>query len=363
MYNLQINQNRSVFKRALKTPVTLILGIMMALTGILTIAFLASLKGDFSDLITSLSYSFRAFFPNYKSSSEELFEATTVIIIISAIVAPVLSFMGYLFTFIDSGSRSSKTPKGGTVVLMVSSIVSLLGFASILIMYLSSFETYTNALDSDYVSDDVISLFIRVTLLVVAYTLYGISNLIFNCSLSSMCSGTKRSGGGAVLFAISSIFVAFIYLLFIIDVTTEDDNLSDQGNLLIATLFFSAVSYILTAAFAFIFKSRINASVTPEYSAIPAAPVMEAPAYTGYANPYTQAPAPYPTYSPVADTQRVPVATNTEAVAVRTPVREAEEAFVNPTEKPADIPAFCAECGTPIKPDQVFCAVCGSKLK
>lgn len=356
----QNEQNRAQFKRALKNPVTLIVGIMLAVTGILTFAFFTSFKDDLSDLITRLSYSFRAFFPNYESSSEDLFEATTAIIIICTIIAPVLSFIGYLLTFIGSGSSASKSPKGGTVVLMISSIVSLLGFASILIMYLSSFETYTKALDSDYASDDTKSLFIRVTLFVIVCTLYGISNLIFNCSLVGMCGGNKRSGGGAVLFAISAICIAFIYLVYIIDVTTEDDSLSDQGNLLVASLFFSAVSYVLTAVFAFIFKGRINASVTPEYSAMPAAPATEAPAYIGYA---PQAPAPYPTYAPVANTQKVPVTQQAEAVAVRTPVREAEEAFGTPTEKPSDIPAFCAQCGTPIKPEQVFCAQCGAKLK
>lgn len=356
-------QNRAQFKRALKNPVTLIVGIFLAVTGILTLSFYLSCKGDFEDMINRLASSFWSLFPNYESSSEDLYKTASTIIFLSTIIAPLLSFIGYLLTFIGSGSNPSKSPKGGTVLLMVSSIVSLFGFAMILIMYLSSFETYTEVLDSRYASDDAKSMFIRVTLLVIVCMLYGISNLIFNCSLVGMCGGSKRCGGGAVLFAVASICVAFIYFVFVIDYTTENDRLSDEGNLFIATLVFSAISYILSAVFGFIFRGRINSSEAPAYTSVPAQPYMQTPVYPGYATPYEPY-NPQPAYNPIENTQNIPAASPAQAVAVRTPVRESEESVAVVNDTPTnDAPAFCAQCGTPIKPEQVFCAQCGAKLK
>ncbi len=364
MNNLQTEQNRSIFKRALHTPVTLILGIMLAVTGILTIAYFGEFDCEFSELTEALSWSFCTLFPNDSSSAKDLYEAASAIVVLCTTIVPLLSFVGYLLTFIGSGNSPTKSPKGGTVVLIVSSILSLIGFTFILFMYLSSMETFAEAFEYRYAKDEAVSLFIRVTFLVVAYILYGISNLVLSCSMTGMCNGTKRSGSSSVLFGVSSILIAFIYFAYVLDYTSENDRLSDLENMFVAALVFSAISYILSAVFAFIFKGRINVQPVPAYAytSVPAASVAETPVYANYETPYAAnlAPTPYPAYTPEAHTQKFPVAAQQEAVAVRTAIREAEDI---PTENSGNTPAFCAQCGTPIKPEQIFCANCGAKLK
>lgn len=390
MYNNQnhqlIEQNRTQLKKALKSPVTLILGIMLALTGILTFAYLIKLDLKISDLISSFTFTFSSYFPNYNSSSNDIYESCTTIILLCIVVVPMLSFVGYLLTFTGASNKNnSTTPKGGTALLMGSAILSLLGFAAVLMMYMCSVGTYMEALDSRYVSDEILSKFIRVTLLVAAYVLYGISGLIFSSSANSMCNGQKRNGACSVLYGISAALIGLIYFIYLLDTTKDARYLSDINKMFNATIICSGASYILTAVMAFIFNGHIKANPAPvnaytpsanpansntpygyygAYPGTPSAPINQAHQASGYADNFTSNDTPYPAYNPVEDTQTFPVATEPEAVPVRNTIREAEDTIVTNGMPVSNIPAFCPECGTRVeKPDQIFCAECGTRIK
>ena len=357
-------QNQLHIKKFLKSPLIPALGIIYCIAAILPIAFVATYSNNLSKTFETLSAGLQTLFLAYGDITG-IFDVGTIIIVISAVLSPLILALSFILMFINSRNTSpSVSPKSGASLLVVGAFATLAGMGFAITMIAGSLIELFDETDLSMLPDEIISQIIRIGILALVYLLYSISLISFSVSLNNRCKSTKLSSGGSVMLGISSVLTAIIYMLFIIDTTADSVDMTDSQSLFISTLAFSAITYLVTAVFSFLYNAHMRK--TPAHIPLNEAhPTTYAHSKQNTVNQtlLTDDTTPLPIISATEDTLTFDHIKEASPIIAHTAIRETEDA---PSEEFAvvsyDIPAFCPECGTKTAKNQMFCAECGTRL-
>lgn len=334
-----VAKNRQHAKDFFKKPFTVAIALLYLACAILPAVFflkLAEYTGDLSNAKDYLSMSLGSLF-SAPAEMEELFSIGTIAIMATSILAPLLVSVSFIILFIVAKNKDPhKWGKAGCSVLTAGTSVASFGLTYTACMILFPLaEIFEKTKDTE-LSDEQTSYIVRLVVTVCAFLLYSLSFGMFTKAVFRNFNTPRFKGGfSACFFAVSSIIVGAVYMLFTIDMSeSASGNIDDNGKLMLSVFALSAVTHLVTSAFALVYFSHLKKQ--------PVAVV------------YPNAPAPAQQTAPV---NRTPVTHVTPAPVA--PVREAEATeYVTAY----DVPAFCPECGNAITPNQLFCAECGTKL-
>lgn len=339
MYNAPGKHIKDFFKK----PFTLIIALLFIIAAILPAVYylkLAESLGDLSDAKDNLALSLGGIF-SAPATMEELFSGGSLVIMITSVFAPLLIAVALIMLFVASKStKPNVTGKTAASALIGGASLVSFGMTYTACMILFPLVDLFENMNGSKLSNELTAYVVRLIVTLSALVLYSVSFGIFTKSVYKNLFISKARGRvAACFFGISSILMGVVYMLFTIDISEVSSGyLNDAGKLLLSAFALSAVTYIATAIFAFMYSAHIKNQPDLPLAAQPA-PVSTPIEPT--AQPQTV------NYSPVT----------VQPVVARTSVRQAD----CDTEK--DTPSFCPECGSAVIEHQLFCAECGTKLK
>ncbi len=393
-------QNIAIVKEYLKKPIVLTIGILYIVSivfSLITAVSMGSSFGNFFDSIFTLSselYEYTAEEQQVMSlfTNSGFFSTMMICAMIPSIIMTGLFVLAYFLMYFKSKNPNPDvSPKGGATILFVMSIISLVGtiIASlVLVLYAVIFVIFgiVAAADPSIAGDGgvvlliVFIIFALLMLGIAAITLvYSISNMNFynsiRKSLSSVTLTHKGAGvygvfsiiygGMSVFSAISTMFYGPLMKFMTSMVPQEEmvgfpteifDSLGSMYTLSGLAALVSSVMMILCGIFALGYKKHINRYInTYAGEQMPEQP-MTAPAYNqpSYSQPqYTQPEYTQPTYSEPQYTQ--PQYTQ--------PDYTNDYQQNAPDSDQTTLLYSCPRCGSACKDADVFCNICGYKIK
>lgn len=334
-----VTKNRQRAKDFFKKPFTLAMALLYLACAILPAVFFLKLteySGDLSNAKDYLSMSLGSLF-SAPVKMEELFSIGTIAIMITSILSPLLVSVSFIMLFIVAKNKNpNKWGRAGCSVLIGGSGVASFGMTYTACMIIFPLIDLFDRIGSNKLSDEQTSYIVRLIVTLCAFLLYSLSFGMFTKAVFKNFNTPIFKGGfSACFFAVSSIIVGAVYMLFTIDMSeSASGTMDDNSKLMLSVFALSAITHLVTSAFALVYFSHLKKQ--------PVAVV------------YPTAPAPAQQTVPVNQTPVTPV-----TPAPVTPIREADAAESVTT---YDIPAFCPECGNAVTPNQLFCAECGTKL-
>lgn len=340
--------NRQHTKNFFKKPFTLITALLFVACAILPTVYyfkLTDLFGEVSDVSDYISSSLGGLFLA-PIEMEELFGTGAIIIMIASILAPLLIAVALFMMFAASrNSNPNIWGKTGCSALIGGAGIASFGLTYTACMIIFPLIDLFDRIGDNKLSDEQTSYVVRLIVTTCVFLLYSISFGIFARSIYKNMNSPKPKGCfAACFFAVSSILVGTVYMLFIIDISeSTSGSMSDDGKLLLSVFALSAVNYVVTAAFALMYCSHLKKQPTAPFVPAAAPAQQTVPVYS------------QPVSAPACQAPVTAAAPSAPAA----PLRESESTAAVEL---SDVPAFCPECGNAVTSNQLFCAQCGTKL-
>ncbi|MBQ4568965.1 MAG: zinc-ribbon domain-containing protein [Ruminococcus sp.] len=414
-----IHRNREYVRQFLCKPILLILGILQAVSAVLTI--IQSVVT--SSMSQSLNQEINRFIVDLTGENVSVADSGSVSIPLMPIALAIA-----FFTIYFCAKKSNGNFKAGVTTFWVISIVALvvciiaaviLGLSIILLlvllprmrqelllpaMYYNN-SILPNAYNNEVATGITLAFILVVAIMAIALTfilLYGINQFRFASSIRKSISTPYLFANGAkaygVLHVISSVFsclgtigsvIGFFAVMLSSENLSRTLNINMDSDTSIAIMGLSLLSSILTfayniymAKFALGYNKHIlaatqggyeQAAPAVNYSAPSAQPYYQPPVQTAQ-QPFAPVQESAPIYSEsgattILNPEQTASAPTPEypmsgATTVLTPEPEAVPIPSEDSEPEADkeaVPGFCPECGTPVIPGQAFCSECGTK--
>lgn len=394
-------QNIAIVKEYLKKPMTLVIGIMYAVTIVFSLISAVTVGSGFGDMFNSLM-NLSGELSGLTAEEQQVmslftdsgfFSTMMIVSMVPSIIMTGLFVLAYLLMhFKSKNPNPDVSPKAGATILFVMSIMSLIGAsigALILVLYavLLVIMGIVACADPGIASEGGVVLlvvFIILALLLLGMAaillVYAISHLnFFNSirkSLSSVTLTNKGAGvygvfsiiyGGMSIFSsITTIFYGPLMKFMTSMVPPEEmvgfpveifDSIGSIYTVSGLSAMVSAVIMILDGIFALGYKKHIN-KYTNAFAGeqMPEQPMTNPPAFTqpAYTQPtYNEPQYSEPTYSEPQNPEPTYAQPQyTENNQPDTPAQEQAGTYCN-----------CPRCGSACKNTDVFCNICGYKIK
>lgn len=379
-------QNVAILKSYFKRPAVLIVGIIFLISLALSIASIFAMPTDYigntyAQLYNDMGlYEEAKMFQDFYSSPISGLSS-----IISALPSLALSaLMGIAYIIIYKKSKDdniNSSPKAGFVILFIISIVQLVMAIGVTALFFGVFAIMWIALyaiistDYKFPTNPQDELIVGVTfgvcalILALMFTLvlvYSISRMKYTKSLKDSVSSVQLSFKGAKAYGVSSIIFAVMELLFlfptliIVLLSYYIADISPVGlpiplfSISLASVVLSGVLYIIDGIVALGYRKHIR-NLTNNYA--------EGPYNYGV-------PATYPQDMYQTQENEFPQPQTEQSTfdaqppqSIDTPQFNDMPVYTPPQEQKTEALYCCPQCGSAYSEKDVFCNICGTKLK
>lgn len=350
-------RNNSYVKSFLSNPLTIVLGILYAITGIM--AFVS-----FSESAESFKY-----VNEYLSEDYGLLVFALNVIRYTSTFAPVILAIGLMAMYVQSLDKDpNKAPKGGLSIFLTGAVTMGIYFLTLSCILVYTIIEFINLM-SEYGgsgNSDATTLMIVLIAYDTIITIYAFGIIRFASSIKSSATSPSLFLQGSAAFGISSILLAIAAIISVSYLSEKmggmmggvTEALGNSNEFTFSTIL-SLATYIISGVFALMYNSHITKAGAGGIN------IPDTVNYTTTNNfnqaSYNQTPT--SAYNQQNDMYTYPQSNTPEAyTSEATQYEDYAGATVILSEQPSAT-MYCPNCGTPVTEDQVFCASCGNKLK
>ena len=348
-------RNNSYIKTFLSNPLTIVLAILYAITGIMEIV-------SFSESIESFEYMNKSLSDDYG-----LLVFARTIMRYTYTFAPAILAIGLIALYVQSLDKDpNKAPKVGLGIFLIGAVTNGIYYLTlscylfyILIEFINLMSKYGGSVDGE-----VTTFLLTLIAFTVISIIYAVGFIRFASSIKNSATSPSLFNKGTIGLGVTSLLMAAANIISVARITSNSGgiNIADvlgQNSEFTSSTYLLIATYIITGIFAFMYNSHIKKAGAGGVN------IPDTANYTT-ANNFNQASynqTPTSAYNQQNDMYTYPQSSAPEAY---TPEATQYEDYAGATVILSEQPSatmYCPNCGAPTTDEQIFCASCGNKLK